>query len=85
MYDDEVDYGEESEDSDELPHPSYQKGFFKEGSPIGRFMADRNKDHQKQSTKKQAPTGNRRPNPKNPYFKLLDWNMLDLGLDVQMG
>ena len=49
--DDDYYYGEESYDSDDDPHPSYQSGFFKEGSPIGRFMADRNKDHRRQASK----------------------------------
>ena len=50
-YDEEDDYGdyydEEYDEEEDLPHPSYQSGFFKDNSPINRFMQDRNKSFKK--------------------------------------
>jgi len=65
-----------------VPHPSYQAGFFKPGSPIANFMADRNQSTKKKENTKSAPTKQRNMN--NPYYKLLDWSALpdQLGLEI---
>ena len=103
-YDEEDDYGDyysdEYDEEDDLPHPNYQKGFFKNDSPINRFMSDRNTSYKKKEgpVKNHSNDGqfnkkfndlnslknlnNKKSKSNNPYYKLLDWSMPDLHIDV---